>query len=94
MRLFTPGQVLALADAIPRRYALLALIGAGAGLRQVETFGLALDHIDAEAGMITVDQQVIIVERRPVSASRSHCRQCYAAGQRHLRRVSRPAGWV
>ncbi len=68
VRLLTPGQVLALARFMPRRYALLVLLGAGAGLRQGEAFGLALDRIDARTGMITVDQQVIIIERRPVLA--------------------------
>jgi integrase len=68
VRLLTPGQVLTLARAMPHRYALLALIGAGAGLRQGEAFGLALDRINAHTGMITVDQQVIIVERHPVLA--------------------------
>ncbi len=68
VRLLTPGQVLALADAMPRRYGLLVVLGAAAGLRQGEAFGLALDRIDAAAGMITVDQQVIIVDRRPVLA--------------------------
>jgi integrase len=69
VRLLTPAQVLALAGAMPRRYALLVLLGTGAGLRQGEAFGLTLDRIDAEAGMITVDQQVVIVERHPVLAS-------------------------
>ena len=68
VRLLTPGQVLALASVMPRRYALLVLIGAGTGLRQGEAFGLALDRIDAAAGMMTVDQQVIIVDRHPVLA--------------------------
>jgi integrase len=68
VRLLTPGQVLALASVMPPRYALLVLVGAGAGLRQGEAFGLQLDRIDAAAGMITVDQQVIIVDRRPVLA--------------------------
>jgi integrase len=68
VRLLTPGQVLALASVMPRRYALLVLGGAGVGLRQGEAFGLALDRIDAAAGMITVDQQVIIVDRRPMLA--------------------------
>ncbi len=63
-----PGQVLALTDAMPARYALLVLLGAGAGLRQGEAFGLALDRIDAAAGMMTVDQQVVVVDRRPVLA--------------------------
>jgi integrase len=68
VRLLTPSQVLALANAMPRRYAVLVLLGAGSGLRQGEAFGLALDRIDAQAGMITVDQQVVVVERRPVLA--------------------------
>ena len=84
VRLLTPGQVLALADAMPRRYALLVLIGAGAGLRQGEAFGLALDRIDAEAGMIIVDQQVIIVERlqcwhRPRLRHRGASCPCHAS---------------
>jgi len=53
---------------MPTRYALLVLVGAGLGLRQGEAFGLALDRIDAATGMITVDQQVVIVDRRPVLA--------------------------
>jgi integrase len=68
VRLLTPAQVLGLATAMPQRYALLVLLGAGAGLRQGEAFGLALDRIDAAAGMITIDQQVIIVDRHPVLA--------------------------
>jgi integrase len=69
IRLLTPAQVLALWDAMPARYALLVLLGAGAGLRQGEAFGLAIDRVDTATGMITVDQQVVIVERRPVLAA-------------------------
>jgi integrase len=69
VRLLTPGQVLALAAAMPARYAVLVLLGAGAGLRQGEAFGLALDRVNQADGMITIDQQVIIVNRRPVLAS-------------------------
>ena len=68
VRLLTPAQVLALAAAMPQRYALLVLLGAGAGLRQGEAFGLALDRIDADAGMITIDRQVVVVDRCPVLA--------------------------
>jgi integrase len=46
VRLLTPAEVLALADAVPDRYALLVLLGAGAGLRQGEAFGLALGRVD------------------------------------------------
>ena len=68
VRLLTLGQVLALARVMPRRYALLVIVGAGVGLRQGEAFGLALDRIDMSAGMITVDQQVIVFNRHPVLA--------------------------
>jgi len=68
VRLLTPAQVLTLTDAMPQRYALLVLLGAGAGLRQGEAFGLALDRIDATAGMIIIDQQVVVVDRCPVLA--------------------------
>jgi integrase len=68
IRLLTPGQVLALAAAMPGRYAVLVLLGAGAGLRQGEAFGLAATHVDDDAGMITVSQQVIVVDRHPVLA--------------------------
>ena len=53
---------------MPQRYALLVLLGAGAGLRQGEAFGLALDRIDPTTGMITINQQVVIVDRCPVLA--------------------------
>ena len=67
-RLGPPAQVLALAAAMPRRYSLLVLPGAGAGLRQGEAFGLAASQVDAVAGMITVSQQVIVADRHPVLA--------------------------
>lgn len=60
--LLTPDQVLALADAMPRRYRLLVLLGASAGLRQGESFGLALDRVNADEGMLTVDQQVTLTD--------------------------------
>jgi integrase len=61
VRLQAPDQVLALANAMPQRYAVLVLLGAAAGLRQGEAFGLACDCVDAVVEMISVDQQVIIV---------------------------------
>ncbi len=68
VQLLSPHEVLALAAAMPTRYGLLVLLGAGAGLRQGEAFGLALDCVDQAQGMITVDQQVIVVDRRPILA--------------------------
>lgn len=66
--LLTPAEVLALANALPQRYRVLVLLGAGAGLRQGEAFGLALDRIDSTTGMITVNQQVVVIDRRPILA--------------------------
>ena len=63
-----PVRVRGCVDAIDLATALLVLLGAGAGLRQGEAFGLALDRIDATAGMITIDQQVVVVDRCPVLA--------------------------
>lgn len=83
VRLLTPGQVLALAAAMSPRYRLLVLLGAGAGLRQGEAFGLALDRVDPGVNMITIDQQVIIVDRHPVLAppkTSSSLRDVPAAG--------------
>jgi integrase len=68
IRLLTPGQVLALAGAMPPRYSLLVLLGAGTGLRQGEAFGLVLDRIDPMAEMVKADQQVIVADRRPILA--------------------------
>jgi integrase len=69
VRLLTPAQVLTLTAAMPQRYGLLVLLGAGAGLRQGEAFGLALDRVNPDSGMIIVDHQVVIVDRHPVLAS-------------------------
>jgi integrase len=68
VQLLAPSQVLTLASDMPARYGLLVLLGGGAGLRQGEAFGLALDRVDQASGMIAIDQQVVIVERRPVLA--------------------------
>ncbi len=66
IRLLSPAQVLALDAAMPPRYALLVLLGAGAGLRQGEAFGLAANLVDDVAEMIRARQQVIVVDRHPV----------------------------
>ena len=74
VRLLNPAEVLALAAAMPDRYALLVLLGAGTGLRQGEAFGLALDRVNMADGMLTVNQQVVIADRRPVLAVRQDLR--------------------
>jgi integrase len=69
VQLLSPREVLDLSAVMPARYALLVLLGAGAGLRQGEAFGLAFDRVDQAHGMLTVDQQVVVIDRRPVLAS-------------------------
>jgi integrase len=66
IRLLTPYQVVSLFKAMLPEYATLVLVGAGSGLRQGEAFGLAKDRLDFDAGMITVDQQVVVVKSRPM----------------------------
>lgn len=39
-------QVLAVRQALPERYQVIAMLGAGLGLRQGEAFGLSPDDID------------------------------------------------
>src|SRR5207344_913765 len=45
-------------DALPARYAIVATLAAGVGLRQGEIFGLSPDDIDFEAQTIDVRRQV------------------------------------
>jgi integrase len=52
----------------PSRSRLLALLGGGLGLRQGEALSLAVNRVDAAAGMVRVDQQVVLISRRPVLA--------------------------
>jgi integrase len=54
-------QVLALADAIDERYRALVFIGAAAGLRQGEAFGLTLEHVDFLARRVDVVQQLLLL---------------------------------
>jgi integrase len=54
-----PGEVEALLAALPARYFALAVVGAGAGLRQGEAFGLTVANIDFLRGrQIRVRQQL------------------------------------
>jgi len=52
------AQVEAVADALPARFAVLPYLGAGAGMRQGEMFGLAVDDIDFLRRVIHVRRQV------------------------------------
>ena len=51
-------QVTAVRDALPEKYALVAQLGSGLGLRQGEIFGLSPDDIDLENAEVQVVRQV------------------------------------
>jgi integrase len=55
---------LAVREALPDRYRLLLVIGAGLGLRQGEALGLAADDIDFEKGVVHVRRQVKMVRTK------------------------------
>jgi len=54
------STVHAIAESVAPHYRALILAAAGTGLRQGELFGLTWDRIDAKAGKITVDRQMIV----------------------------------
>jgi integrase len=53
---------------LPPRYAVMAVLGAGLGLRQGEIFGLAVEDIDFLRGVVHVRRQVKIVNSKMVLA--------------------------
>jgi integrase len=61
-------QVTAVTTALPQRYQILALLAVGCGLRQGETFGLAVDDIDFLRSVVHVRCQVKLVRFQPVFA--------------------------
>lgn len=61
-------QALAVVAALPERYAAVALVAAGCGLRQGEVFGLAPDAVDLEGHRLAVVQQIKLVQSRLVLA--------------------------
>ncbi len=63
------GQVSGVREALPDRYAILASLGAGLGLRQGEVFGLSPDDVDFLRGRVEVRRQVkLFTSNRPVLA--------------------------
>ena len=61
-------QVAAVRAALPARYAVIADIGTGLGLRQSEIFGLSVEEIDFLRRIVHVRRQVKLVAGRPVFA--------------------------
>ncbi len=71
---WTSARVLAVRDALGERYRLLVAIGAGAGLRQGEAFGLWVDDIDLDARVVHVVRQVKLLRGQLVFAPPKHGR--------------------
>ncbi|MFG2971207.1 hypothetical protein ACGFZS_48875 [Streptomyces sp. NPDC048288] len=59
-----PEPVPAVREALPDRYRLLLVIGAGLGLRQGEALGLALEDIDFAKEAVHVRRQVKMVRAK------------------------------
>ncbi len=65
---WSTDRVLAVVAALPDRYAAVALVAAGCGLRQGEVLGLAPEAIDLEGDRLAVVQQIKLVQSRLVLA--------------------------
>jgi integrase len=61
----TVGEVERLAGAIAPRYQALVILGATAGLRQGEAFGLTVDRVDFLRRTIKVDRQLVLLPGAP-----------------------------
>ena len=62
----TVKQVEALLASVNPRYRALLVLGAGAGLRQGEAFGLTVPHVDFLRRTIHVEQQSILLPGEPI----------------------------
>jgi integrase len=60
----TVERVQAITEAMPERYRALVTLAASTGLRQGECFGLTLDHVDLDAQVLRVEQQLVSVNGR------------------------------
>jgi integrase len=80
--------VLAVRDALPDRYQVIATMGAGLGLRQGEAFGLSPDDIDWLRGWVHVRRQVKLIGHRLVFALPKYERE------RHVPLSESVRGWL
>ncbi|MGW6008988.1 tyrosine-type recombinase/integrase [Streptomyces sp. NPDC055210] len=58
---WTPDRVFAVRAGMPDRLRVMVDVGAGCGLRQGEIFGLPVDGVDPLAGVLSITQQVKLV---------------------------------
>lgn len=67
VRPWTSEQVLAVIAAHPERYAGVALVAAGCGLRQGEVFGLRVEDVDFDKQILHVRQQIkLLADNKPI----------------------------
>jgi integrase len=66
LEVLTTEHVLALAEAVPKRYSALIVTGAGLGLRPGELFGLTVDRVDFLRRTVTVDRQLLYTKGESV----------------------------
>lgn len=67
-RAWPRDRVLAVRAALPERFHVLVDLGVGAGLRQGEAFGVSLDDVDEEGGVLHVRRQVKKIGAKQVFA--------------------------
>ncbi|MCU1588887.1 MAG: phage integrase family protein [Frankiales bacterium] len=63
-----PEELSAVVEGLPERFAVMAIIGAGLGLRQGEIFGLAVEDVDFLRGIVRVRRQVKISRNQLIFA--------------------------
>lgn len=68
-------RVFSVINELPERYAIMALLGAGCGLRQGEIFGLAEDDVDFGNGVVHVRQQVKLISAKLLFGLPKHDRE-------------------
>ncbi|MGI5281756.1 tyrosine-type recombinase/integrase [Nonomuraea polychroma] len=69
------ARVVAVTEALPARYRIMATLGAGCGLRQGEIFGLAVNDVDFDKGVVHVRQQVKLVNAKLLFGLPKHDRE-------------------
>ena len=65
LEVWSPDQFKAILEALPPEAKLMALLGGTCGLRQGEIFGVRVQDLDLERGVITVRQQITALDYKP-----------------------------
>ena len=68
VEVWTPDQFKAILEALPPEAQLIVLFGGTCGLRQGEIFGVRVQDLDLERGVITVREQITALDYKPTPA--------------------------